>query len=290
MLVACPGSAIVTGIGKAGWIGQKISATLASLGTRSHFLHPSEAMHGDLGRIADDDLVLALSNSGESAELLQILPMLRKRRIHVVALTATDANSLSRAATLTLAYGDHGEACYLGLAPTTSTTVMLALGDALALAVAHRRAFQPIDFARYHPGGSLGRALSKVEEIMRPIDTCRVARDDASVRTVFIQSQRSGRRSGAILLVDARGQLTGLFTDSDLARLLEQQQEARFDAPIASVMTRQPITIAAGQLTRVAVETLATHNISELPVVDSAGRPVGLIDVTDVVGLLPRSS
>ena len=289
-LVACRGGVIVTGIGKAGWIGQKISATLASLGTRSHFLHPSEAMHGDLGRIADEDMVLALSNSGESAELLQILPLLRRRQIPIVAVTATEQNSLAQQASLTLAYGDHGEACFLGLAPTTSTTVMLALGDALALAAAQQRAFRPIDFAKYHPGGSLGRSLSTVDEIMRPIAQCRVASHQATVRSVFVDSQHAGRRSGAILLIDAAGRLHGLFTDSDLARLLERQQEDRFDSPISEVMTPNPITIQSGQLTRLAVETLATHNISELPVVDGEHRPVGVIDITDVVGLLPRNS
>ncbi len=288
-LVACRGAVIVSGIGKAGWIGQKISATFASLGTRSHFLHPSEAMHGDLGRIADDDLVLALSNSGESAELLQILPMLRKRRIPIIAVTATEQNTLARQASLTLAYGDHGEACFLGLAPTTSTTLMLALGDALALAAAQQRAFRPVDFAKYHPGGSLGRSLSTVNEIMRPIEQCRVASQDASVRTVLVESRREGRRSGAILLLDSDGRLRGLFTDSDLARLFERQQDARIDAPIREVMTADPISVQAGQLTRLAVELLATHNISELPVVDRDQRPLGVIDITDVVGLLPRN-
>ncbi len=288
MLIDCRGCVIVTGIGKAGWIGQKISATLASTGTRSHFLHPSEAMHGDLGRIADEDMVLALSNSGETRELLQILPMLRKRRIPILSLTATDANSLALQSDWVLAYGNMTEACHLGLVPTTTTTVMLALGDALALVTAQQRRFGPVDFARFHPGGSLGLSLSLVDEIMRPIEQCRVARESETVRTVFVESQRPDRRSGVILLVDDVGRLTGLFTDSDLARLLERQQDAMFDVPISPVMTKRPITISSGQPTGNAVDILATRNISELPVVDGDCCPIGVIDITDVVGLLPR--
>jgi arabinose-5-phosphate isomerase len=289
MVVACRGSIIVTGVGKAGWIGQKISATFASTGARSHFLHPSEAMHGDLGRIGDDDLVVALSNSGETDELLQILPAIRRRKIPLIAISGDENSSLSRQATLTLCYGRFPEACHLGLAPSTTTTAMLALGDALALAVCRERNFQAVDFARYHPGGSLGRSLSKVEEIMRPLERCRIANQSETVRSVYVRLRNPDRRSGAILLVDDAGALTGMFTDSDLARLLERQQDAMLDGPMSHVMTRNPISVPRDQRTLLAVETMACHNISELPVIDSRRQPIGLIDITDVVGLLPRS-
>jgi arabinose-5-phosphate isomerase len=290
MLLACRGAAIVTGVGKAGWIGQKISATLASTGTRSHFLHPSEAMHGDLGRIGDEDLVLALSNSGSTDELLQIVPAIRKRRIPLVAITGDAASPLARQATLAICYGKFGEACAMGLAPTTSTTVMLALGDALAIATSRQRGFQAVDFAKFHPGGKLGRSLTTAEEIMRPLEQCRVASQAETVREIYIRLQSKGRRSGAVMLLDPSGKLGGLFTDSDLARLLERQQDERLDGPISAVMTANPIAVSAGEKTLLAVELMAVHNISELPVIDPSGKPLGLIDITDVVSLLPRSS
>lgn len=290
LVLQCRGSLIVTGVGKAGWIGQKISATFASTGTRSHFLHPSEAMHGDLGRIGGDDMVLALSNSGETEELLQIIPPIRKRNLALIAVTADAACSLARQATLALCYGRFAEACHLGLAPSTTTTVMLALGDALALAVCREREFQTIDFARFHPGGSLGRSLTTVDDIMRPLARCRVAHQHETVRGVYVRLQSPERRSGAILLTDDAGTLVGMFTDSDLARLLERQQDQRLDGPMSGVMTRNPIAVASGDNTLVAVETLACHNISELPVVDSRRKPIGLIDITDVVNLLPRTA
>jgi arabinose-5-phosphate isomerase len=246
-------------------------------------------MHGDLGRIGGDDLVLALSNSGETDELLQIVPSICRRKIALIAITADAHSSLSQQSTLVLCYGRFSEACHLGLAPSTTTTAMLALGDALALAVCRERNFQAIDFARYHPGGSLGRSLSKVEDIMRPIERCRIANQSETVRSVYVRLQNPGRRSGAILLTDDAGTLTGMFTDSDLARLLERQQDAMLDGPMSRVMTRDPISIERTQRTLVAVETMACHNISELPVIDSRRRPMGMIDITDVVSLLPRN-
>ena len=286
-MVACRGSVIVIGIGKAGWIAQKLSASLASTGTRSHFVHPSEAMHGDLGRIGADDLVLALSNSGETAEMLQILPSLKSRGTRLISMTATADNSLARHSDLVLDYGQVREACPLGLAPTTSTTLMLGLGDALAMVAATLRKMQPQDFARHHPGGSLGRKLSNVEEIMRPIDECRLAQSDRTVREVYVQLAGPRRRAGAVVLTNDQGQLAGIFTDSDLARLLESGRDQALDQPIARVMTASPAFVSANSKAMVAVEILASLNISELPVVDEQHRPVGLVDVTDVVGLFP---
>lgn len=289
LIYQCEGSVIVTGIGKAGWIGQKISASLASTGTPSHFLHPSEAMHGDLGRVTDRDVILVLSNSGNTAEVTQILKSLQKRNLPIIALTANENNELARAADVVLDYGNVNEACHLGLAPSTSTTLMLVLGDALCLATAQRREFTPADFVNFHPGGTLGLKLSKVEEIMRSLRSCRIADQTLTVRQVFTKLASNERRSGAVLLVDQDGKLTGVFTDSDLARLLEQQRDDSLDLPIQEVMTQKPKTVAFGSPTPEAVATLAKHNISELPVVDRQGKPIGIIDITDVLNLLPKN-
>jgi arabinose-5-phosphate isomerase len=284
----CKGCVIVSGIGKAGWIGQKVSASLASTGTRSHFVHPTEAMHGDLGRIAPNDVVLVFSNSGETAEIIQILPTLSAFDIPLIAVTANTESALAKQAAAVLDYGKYHEACSLGLAPSTTTTVMLALGDALALVASETKGFQATDFAKFHPGGSLGRKLSMVQEVMRPIEKCRVAREDETIRNLYVRLCGPSRRSGAVLITDDTGRLTGLFTDSDLARMLERQLDALFDAPVRDVMTKNPITVTMGTKTLVAVEILASRNISELPIVDQTNLPMGLIDITDVVGLLPR--
>jgi arabinose-5-phosphate isomerase len=186
--------------------------------------------------------------------------------------------------------GTLDEACPLGLAPTTSTTAMLAVGDALALSVSQMRGFGRADFARLHPGGSLGRRLAKVEDEMRPLAACRVAQQTCSVRDVFVGRRLVGRRSGAIMLIDADGKLSGIFTDSDLARLFECRRDAEFDRPIAELMTRDPKSVIAGTPLLDAVHVMADKKISELPVVDGGGRPVGMLDVTDVVGLMPEES
>jgi arabinose-5-phosphate isomerase len=274
-------------MGKAGLVAQKIAATLASTGTTSHFVHPAEAVHGDLGRIAARDLVLMFSQSGESAEIRQILPSLAHIGTAIVAVTCRGTSTLARAARVTIDLGPIDEACPLGLAPTTSTTAMLAVGDALALVVSRMRGLTREDFARFHPGGSLGRRLSRVEEAMRPLEKCRVAKETDTVRQVFVERQQPGRRSGAIMLEDASGRLTGIFTDSDLARLFETMREAELDRPIADLMTRGPKTIPAGAMLTDAVRLMAASKISELPVVDANGKPLGMVDITDLVGLEP---
>jgi len=285
LLFACDGSVIVSGIGKAGLIGQKIAATLASTGTRGHFLHPSEAVHGDLGRVHRDDVVLLLSNSGETEEVLQLLPALRRIEVQIIAITGRASSSLGREATAVLELGPLREACALGLAPSTSTTAMLALGDALALVTSRRRGFNSSDFALFHPGGSLGRKLSSVNDYMRPLQQCRIAKEKLSVREVFVELSQPGRRSGAILLVDQQNRLTGIFTDSDLARLFEARSDEALDQPIKNVMTASPRTVPTGSLVSDAVDILRERKLSELPVVDATGYPVGLIDITDVVGI-----
>lgn len=286
-LLSCRGTVIVTGIGKAGLIGQKISATLASTGTRSIFLHPTEAMHGDLGRVHEHDVMLILSQSGETEEVLRLLPSIAAMGVPTIAVTAREASSLGRHATVTIELGPLKEACPLGLAPSTSTTAMLAVGDALALVASRMLCFGHQDFARVHPGGSLGQQLSKVEDRMRPLAECRIARDWQKVRDVFSELRRPGRRTGAILLVSEDERLSGIFTDSDLARLFEARRDEAFDQPISRVMTPRPRTVPVGAMLSDAVAILAELKISELPVVDAAGVPVGLLDVTDVVGMIP---
>ncbi|MEX0676869.1 MAG: KpsF/GutQ family sugar-phosphate isomerase [Pirellulales bacterium] len=288
-LFACQGSAIVSGMGKAGLVAQKIAATLASTGTRSHFLHPAEAVHGDLGRIRSDDVVLMFSQSGETEEVVRILPSLVDFGVQLIALTARRTSTLGRAAQVTIELGPLEEACALGLAPSTSTTAMLAVGDALALVTSRMRDFRREDFARFHPAGSLGRQLSRVAEFMRPPSECRLAPEWQNVRDVFVEHSRAGRRTGAIMLVDKAGKLAGLFTDSDLARLFEHKRDAALDRPIREVMIRCPATVPQGSMMLDAVAIMAERKISELPVIDRRGRPCGMIDITDVVALFPEA-
>jgi arabinose-5-phosphate isomerase len=285
LLTCLRGSVIVTGMGKAGIIGQKIAATLASTGTRAHSLHPAEAFHGDLGRIHPDDAVLMLTQSGETAEVVQLLPSLREFGVLLIAITASRSSTVGRAANVVIELGQLEEACSLGLAPSTSTTAMLAIGDALALVLSIMRNFKADDFARFHPGGALGRKLSRVDDIMRPLAECRCARDSQTVRDVIITCTKPGRRTGAIMLTDESGRLTGIFTDSDLARLFERRGETALDRPIHEVMVARPTTAPTGARVGDAVALLAKRKFSELPIVDKSGRPIGLVDVTDVLGL-----
>jgi len=283
----CRGSVIVTGMGKAGLIGQKIAATMASTGTRAHYLHPAEAVHGDLGRIHASDVVLVLSQSGETEEIVRLLPSFRELGVPIVAVTGRLASSLGRMASVTVDLGPLEEACALGLAPSTSTAAMLAVGDALALVASRMRQFSREDFARFHPAGSLGRQLSKVDDFLRPLDQCRVALFTRSVRSVLAECAPGPRRTGAIMLTDEAGLLVGIFTDSDLARLFEQRRDAAIDAPISAVMTPRPCTVPQGSMMVDAVAIMAERKISELPVIDAMEKPVGLIDITDVVSLFP---
>lgn len=289
-LLACKGRVVVTGMGKSGLIGRKIAATFSSTGTPSVFLHPAEALHGDLGSVGPDDAVLMLSASGETAEVVALLAPLREMNVPVVAMTCRPHSALASLAAVVLDLGPLEETCDLGLAPTTSTTAMLALGDALALALSRLRGFTRDDFARYHPGGSLGRKLARVDDVMRPLSECRLAQQTESVRDVLVRLSRPGRRSGAIMVIGDDGSLTGIFTDSDLARILERRQEQALDGPLAGVMTRSPQTVKSGTAMNEAIDLLAGRKISELPVIDELQRPVGMIDITDVVGLLPRAN
>ena len=285
LLGACHGSVMVTGVGKAGLIGRKIAATLSSTGTRAHFVHPTEALHGDLGCVGPGDVWLMLSNSGETEEICRLLPLIGERSLPVVAITASDATTLGAAADITITLGRLVEAGVHGLAPSTSTTAMLAIGDALALVISQIRNFTPQQFAAYHPGGSLGRRLTSVKDIMRSGDQVRIASETSTIREVFVTLSRPGRRTGAVMLVDAEGRLSGLFTDSDLARLLERRRDEQFDRPISEVMTNRPLTVGPDAILEEVLQLLGSRHVSELPVVDAQGCPVGIIDITDLIGI-----
>jgi arabinose-5-phosphate isomerase len=283
----CAGRIAVTGTGKSADVGQKIAGTLNSTGSRAYVLDATRAMHGDLGMVHPNDVVLALSHSGESEEIVRLLEPLRALAMGLIALTGNSRSTLARQADVAIVLGPIEEVCPLGLAPSTSTTVMIAVGDALAFVLSRMRAFTREDFARFHPAGSLGRKLLKVDALMRRGDDLRLASTKDTVREVFAQVRRHGRRTGAVMLVDAAGRLCGLFTDSDLARLFEQRRDAALDRSIAEVMTANPITIPQGSRVLDALEILRRQRISELPVVDSSAKPVGLLDITDVINLFP---
>jgi arabinose-5-phosphate isomerase len=277
----------ITGTGKSADVGQKIAGTLNSTGTRAYVLDATRAVHGDLGMVHPNDLILILSHSGESEEIVRLLGPLRSLATALIALTGNAQSTLTRQADVALVLGPLEEVCPLGLAPSTSTTAMIAVGDALAFVLSRMRDFSREDFARYHPAGNLGRKLLKVEAVMRQGNDLRIAPDQETVREVFARIRKQGRRTGAVMLVDGSRRLRGLFTDSDLARLFEERRDAALDRPIAEVMTRDPVTISLGSRVADAVEILRRRKISELPVVDAAGRPAGLIDITDLIGLFP---
>jgi arabinose-5-phosphate isomerase len=288
-ILCCDGNVVVCGIGKAGLVGQKISATLSSTGTPSHFLHPAEAIHGDLGKIGKTDVLLILSQSGETEEILRILPAFHQFRVEMIAITSSEHSTLGRNAHVVLPFGQLVEADQLGLAPSTSTAVMIALGDALALTVSQRRGFRADDFAVFHPGGALGRKLSLVDEHFRTLERCRIAPDHETIREVFVRHRVPGRRSGAILLTHEDGRLSGIFTDSDLARLFEKRNEYLFDRPIREVMTSKPASVLSGTRMLEAIAMMSEKRISELPVVNPEGFPLGIIDITDVVAAFPET-
>lgn len=287
---SCRGRVAVTGIGKSADVGQKLVGTLNSTGTRAYLLDATRAVHGDLGMVHPEDVTLLLSHSGESEEIVRLLGPLRRLAAGILAITGNGGSSLARAADAAIVYGPIAEACPLALAPSSSTTVMLALGDAIAFTLLEQRQFTADDFARFHPAGSLGRKLATVEDCMRRGAELRIASETETVRSVFTRVRHQGRRTGAIMLVDGEGRLAGLFTDSDLARLFEQREDAAFDAPIAVVMTKRPVVIGPSARMAEALEILKARKFSELPVVDSEGRPVGMLDITDLIGLEPAAA
>jgi len=292
-ICGCAGTVILGGIGKSGIIARKISATLASTGTPSHFLHPAEAVHGDIGRIRVDDVVILLSYGGNTDEVLALAALLRTDNVPVIAICGQPDCHLAKLAELTLCIGDVTEACPHNLAPTASTTAMLALGDALAMAVAQRRNFSANDFAKRHPGGVLGRQMMAVTDIMRfrsgenlPLVPAIGTVGDALSRAAdAIDAARGVRPAGAVLLVDDHDTLVGIFTDADLRRLILAEGSAGLDRPITEVMTRSPKSLRSDAVVRDAVQMVRELRVDELPVIDDAGRPLGLIDVQDLIAL-----
>jgi arabinose-5-phosphate isomerase len=287
LIADCPCSVLTSGIGKAGHIARKISATFASTGTPSHFLSPTDAVHGDLGSVRKGDVILIFSSSGESDEILRLLSIVKKLDHPVIAITASTASGLGRHADVVLKMGAIEEACPLGLAPSASTTAMLALGDALALSVMKVRKFTAEDFAMFHPAGQLGRKMIRVKEAMtfKLRENLPVASDKLTVGQVLHEVSTIKRRSGAVVLVDESGKLSGIFTDGDLRRLVTDDDGSGLKAPIDSVMMRNPKRISGEALASEAMAIMRQHRIDELPVVDEEHRPIGLIDVQDLVVL-----
>ena len=288
MIFACRGSVVLSGIGKAGIVAGKISATLASTGTPSHFLHAAEAVHGDLGRLRQEDIAVVLSHSGESEEIVRLIALLKQLGITMIAITGNDESPLARHSDLVISIGMIDEVCPLGLAPTASTTCMLALGDALALTVMKMRDFHAEDYARYHPGGALGRKLITVEQasLFKRSDELPQAADNCTVQEAIEQAEsKTPRRYGCILLVDASGRLSGLITDGDLRRALAEKGQAIHDLAVKQIMTADPKVVHPDTLASEAMAVFHRHRIDELPVVDHDHRPVGLIDVQDLLTL-----
>ena len=282
VVAGCKGRVVVTGMGKAGIIGQKLSATLSSTGTPSHWVHPAEAIHGDLGRVTRQDVVIALSNSGETEELTRLLPVIKRLGSGLIALTGNPRSSLAKHADVVLDVSVKKEACTLNLAPTSSTTAMLAMSDALAVVVAERKKFREEDFALRHPGGALGRRLLlKVRDLMRTRGAHPVVRDSARVRDAVLAITRA--RAGSATVVDARGRLVGIFTDGDLRRHLDSDTAPLIQRRVGDVMTRRPKTIGPDRLAAEALRVLQDYRIDELVVVDPRNRPVGLLDVQDLL-------
>jgi len=286
LMTHCSGRVVVLGVGKSGLIGRKITATLASTGTPSTFVHPSEGMHGDLGMITPRDVVLALSFSGETEELKRLLPSIQAMKVPLIALTGRPHSRLARAATVSLLVSVKREACRYNLTPTTSTTAMLAIGDALAMAVMDARGFREEDFARLHPGGVLGkRLLWTVKDVMHRGRENPMVREDQLVRAALRVMTRT--RLGATSVTGSDGRLVGYFTDGDFRRLAPQEPLI-LQKKVKSVMTVRPHVVLAETRIGDAAELLRKYRCDNLPVVDAKGRPIGLLDERDLLaeGLL----
>ncbi len=280
LILACPGRVVVSGIGKSGHIARKIASTLASTGTPAFFVHSAEASHGDLGMIMRDDVLVALSNSGESDELLAIIPLIKRRGAKLIAITGNADSTLAREADAHLDAAVESEACPLNLAPTASTTAAIALGDALAVALLEARGFNADDFARYHPGGELGRKLlTHVEDVMRKGGEIPSVSDDSSLSDALLEMSR--KRMGMTAVVNEDRHVAGIFTDGDLRRALERVSDIRA-VRVADIMTRHAKTIAPERLAVEAVELMERHKVNQLLVVSDAGQLVGALNMHDL--------
>jgi arabinose-5-phosphate isomerase len=280
MIMGCRGRVVVSGIGKSGHVARKIASTLASTGTPAFFVHPAEASHGDLGMISREDVFLALSNSGETDEVLAIVPLLKRQGAKLIAMTGNPGSALGKEADVHLYAGAAKEACPLNLAPTASTTAALALGDALAVALMQSRGFTRDEFAASHPGGSLGRKLlTHVRDVMRTGKEMPRIGDDATLMEGVLEMSRG--RMGMTAVLDGNGRVVGVFTDGDLRRSLEKGIDVR-TARIAKVMTREPRTIGPDKLAAEAVEIMERFKVNQLLVVDAGHRLVGALNMHDL--------
>jgi len=285
-ILKCAGRVVITGMGKPGIIGQKISATLSSTGTPSLSLHPAEAIHGDLGRLRKDDIVLALSNSGETEEIVRLLPIIKKIGAKIIAFTGKKTSTLGKMSDYIIDVGVKKEACSIGLVPTASTTAMLAMGDALAVALLEKKGFRVEDFAFYHPGGSIGKKIwLKVSDVMRKGNANPLVNENTIVKQVLYKITKA--RAGSATIVDKKGKLVGIFTDGDLRRHIESDFDL-VQRKVKDVMTKNPTTISADKLAAEALSILRQKKIDELPVVDKNKKPAGLLDIQDLLkaGLL----
>ena len=280
-LAVCAGRVVVTGMGKPGIIARKIAATLASTGTPSHFLHPAEAVHGDLGMITDKDTLIAISQSGETEEIVRMVPTVKKIGAFLIALTSNPQSTLAKYADVVLNLGVNREACPMGLAPSASTNAALAMGDALALCLLQKKGFQPEDFAMLHPGGSLGRKLLKVKDLMRTGKSNPMVKSATPVKQALLAI--TSARAGSCTVIDDKGKLVGLFTDGDLRRHLRLNGEKILNKTVRELATLNPLVIEEEKLAAEALHILKTKKIDELPVVDQKGRAVGLLDVQDLL-------
>lgn len=276
------GRIICIGVGKAGFIGMKISATFASLGVCSFNVHPSEAAHGDLGRISSSDLIIILSNSGQTLEILQIVPALKRMGNKIISITGNPDSELAKASDVVLNIGKLKESGPLGIAPTTSTTVMLALGDALATSVLEAKGITPQEFALNHPGGTIGRSLLLVREVMRTGDCLCLVKESAKVKEVLHSITITKGRPGCAVIIKESGQLSGFFTDGDLRRCLEQNP-GFLDRAVKEVMTANPKTVQPDILAEEALAVLTKHHIDQVVVTDDSRIPLGIVDIQDVV-------
>lgn len=275
------GKTIVTGMGKSGHIGKKIAATLASTGTPAFFVHPGEASHGDLGMLSSQDVVIAISNSGETAEVLTIVPVIKRLGLHLIAMTGNAESTLAKLADAHLCVKVEQEACPLGLAPTASTTATLAMGDAVAVALLEARGFSAEDFALSHPGGSLGRKLLlRLDDIMHRDQLVPVVSEDASIKDALLEISKKGL--GMTAVADQQGTLAGIFTDGDLRRILDQKFDIHTNR-IAEVMTRHCITADAQMLAAEALQIMQQKKINGLIIVDQHKRPIGAMNMHDLL-------
>lgn len=282
LILSCPGHVVATGMGKPGFIAQKLSATLASTGVPSFYLHPAEAAHGDLGRVRREDVVVALSNSGTTEELLRVLAPLQRMGVKLVACTGDARSTLARAADVVLDIGAIDEACPMGLVPTASSAALHALCDALATTVAWRREFTAEQYALLHPGGALGRASMRVRELMRRGPSNPVVSADARLADALVVMTNTPGRPGATNVVGADGRLVGIFTDGDLRRLVDRDA-VDLRCCVRDVMCRAPRCIGPDELALVAAAVMREASVDQVPVVDAEGRPVGLLDVQDLL-------